>query len=83
MCAQKAKVAVMCKFLVMVYFLSLSHEAFNMARFCGRTRLATPILAPIPRMLEMIADRALGSANGSGDRDVCMSQFSQILNRHD
>ena len=35
MCAQKAKVAVMRKFLVMVYSLSLSSETFNMARFRG------------------------------------------------
>ena len=35
MCAQKAKVAVMRKFLVTVYSLSLSHESFNMARFRG------------------------------------------------
>ena len=35
MCAQKAKVAVMRKFLVMVYSLSLSRETFNMARFRG------------------------------------------------
>ena len=43
MCAQKAKVAVMRKFLVMVYAMSRSHDSFKQHRFTHPARTQTGV----------------------------------------